>query len=302
MPNETKQRFLEGLHSRFGQPRRLDRSYSLYEVGGGKATVYVRYSALHKGRKAFFGLRQEDLRRIEGTPAVICFLWDGQDQPLLIPYGEYEDVLGATVPARDGQYKVQAFPQDDGTQLYIAQAGRFNVESHLGWTDLERMIDADSLTHVPELSHPQVQTLLGSIGCAKGHDIWIPPSDRQELDLSLSQPFPCCQALPDRFSKVMDILREIDVIWIHRGTSKIRAMFEVEHSTPIYSGLLRFNDVHLADPTLCATLSVVGREARRATFVRQLSRPTFRLSGLAQVCSFLEYADVYTWHTRVTDQ
>jgi hypothetical protein len=76
-------------------------------------------------------------------------------------------------------------------------------------------------------------------------------------------------------------------------------MFEVEHSTPIYSGLLRFNDVHLVAPLLRPRFSVVANDARRDLFVRQLNRPTFRLSGLRELCTFLDYKDVFGWYTRV---
>jgi hypothetical protein len=38
---------------------------------------------------------------------------------------------------------------------------------------------------------------------------------------------------------------------------------------------------------------------RRSLFVRQLNRPTFRVSGLNQLCTFLEYKNVYGWFQRV---
>src|SRR5437899_3035544 len=68
-----------------------------------------------------------------------------------------------------------------------------------------------------ELTHSQVQTLLGSIGARKGHNIWLPRNDRNKMDWNLARRF---------------------------------EFFEIEHSTPIYSGLLRFNDVRVLMPTL----------------------------------------------------
>jgi hypothetical protein len=106
--------------------------------------------------------------------------------------------------------------------------------------------------------------------------------------------------LPYGFEKVNDVLGEVDVIWLQRGSNEIKALFEVEHSTPIYSGLLRFNDVHLAAPTLRSRYSIVANSERKSVFVKQLLRPTFKLSGLGDLCNFLEYADVYNWHQRVT--
>jgi hypothetical protein len=99
---------------------------------------------------------------------------------------------------------------------------------------------------------------------------------------------------------VWPIIQEIDVIWVARGSSVPAAFFEVEHSTPIYSALLRFNDVHLTAPRLGARYSVVANDARHSLFVRQLARPTFAASGLRDHCTFLEYADVFAWHRRIS--
>jgi hypothetical protein len=152
---------------------------------------------------------------------------------------------------------------------------------------------------VPEFSHSQIQTLLGGIGVGKGYDIWIPKSDRSELDWSITDRFECREVLPHGFELVKDILQEVDVIWIRRGSSQLKALFEVEHSTPIYSGLLRFNDIHLVAPSLYPRFSIVANDTRRALFVRQLKRPTFQASGLSGLCTFLEYINVFGWHRRV---
>ena len=66
----------------------------------------------------------------------------------------------------------------------------------------------------------------------------------------------------------------------------LEGLFEVEHSTPVYSGLLRFNDVLLANPKL-SRFTIVSNERRRALFSKQVFRPTFRKSGLAELVSFL---------------
>lgn len=79
----------------------------------------------------------------------------------------------------------------------------------------------------------------------------------------------------------------------------LRALFEVEHTTPVYSALLRFNDLHLTFPATTAAYNVVAREERRSLFVRQLKRPTFRMSKLNEHCTFLEYSEVLAWHRRM---
>jgi hypothetical protein len=296
---DVKERFLAELSRAFGAVRKLPGSQSLLELGNSRVRVYVRYSKLHPGGRTFFGLRRSDLTQLEGHPALICFLWDGQAEPLMVPFHEYEEVFRVVSPASDGQYKVQVHLGDEGTELYIARAGRFGVEGHFGWAALAQMVDRSQLVQIPDLSHSQVQTLLGSIGATKGFDVWIPPSDRSSLDWGLANGFDPRDALPAGYDSIKGIIQEIDVIWVGRGSSQPLAFFEVEHSTPIYSALLRFNDVHLTAPSLGARFSVVANDQRHALFVRQLARPTFQASGLGALCTFFEYADVFAWYRRL---
>lgn len=159
-------------------------------------------------------------------------------------------------------------------------------------------VDKNKLISIPEFSHSQIQTLVGSIGLMKGFDIWVPPVDRGKLDWQLSSKFDCVNSLPSRYERIIDIVKEVDVIWIKKGSSDLAAMFEVEHSTPIYSGLLRFNDLHLIDSLLKPRFSIVSNEVRKSLFIRQINRPTFKASGLFELCNFLEYKDVYGWFCR----
>jgi len=284
------------LASRYGAILKLPSSQSLYELGNGKARVYVRYSRVHGRSQTFFRLRRDDLRRLEGHRSFICFLWDGQAEPLFLPFSEFEDVFAESQPASDGQYKVQVYPRDDATVLYVTRAGRFNVESHFGWHELDEALRGFKPS--PALSHSQVQTLLGAIGSAKQFDVWVPLHDRIAMDWSLTPKFSLIERLPPGFEEARPILQEIDVVWIKRGAGALAAAYEIEHSTPIYSGLLRLNDVRLANPRI-ERLTIVSNELRRSAFIRQLNRPTFNASSLSSVCTFLEYSEVYDWHRRL---
>ncbi|MGE0480232.1 MAG: hypothetical protein AB7Q17_07145 [Phycisphaerae bacterium] len=298
MPKAAREAFLSELAASFGPLRKLDKSQSMYDVCNGRARLYIRYSKRHGKIRTFYGLRSLDLRELEGREAFICFLWDGQTAPLVVPMREYEEVFNSVTPAPDGQYKCQVLIRPDGADLYVASAGRFNVDRHVGWGDLEALRDATPSALLPPLGHPQIQTLLAAIGRLKGFDIWVPMSDRSLMDWTLTSEFECRASLPARYAPVCGVLREVDVLWIGRGSDELRALFEVEHSTPVYSGLLRLNDVRLTAPESQATYSIVASDARRGLFVRQLNRPTFRTSGLSERCGFLEYSDVYGWHRR----
>lgn len=299
MPNIYKNKFKIELEKRFGKLIKLPKSLSLFDLPNNTARLYIRYSKIHGKKQSFYGLRSDDLKQLEGLNSFICFIWDTQNEPLFIPFAEFEDIFKEIDPAQDGQYKVQIYHQIEQNELYIAQAGRFNVESFLGWEYFTEKINTSQIIKIPELSHSQIQTLIGFIGVSKGFDIWIPPIDRAKLDWSISSAFDCINYLPSRFEKIYNIIKEVDVIWVKRGSSAFQAMFEVEHSTPIYSGLLRFNDLHLTEPKLNPKFSIVSNNNRRSLFFKQINRPTFKLSGLSELCNFLEYQDVYGWFKRM---
>ncbi len=68
--------------------------------------------------------------------------------------------------------------------------------------------------------------------------------------------------------------------------------FEVEHSTSIYSGLLRLNDI-MIDYAI-PRAGVVSFEKRRPIFIKELTRRTFQKSGLDKMCRFYNYRTVHT--------
>lgn len=296
--SKTKQ-FKQALKERYGTLTKLPKSNSLFYKEGTEVHVYLRYSKVHNENRTFYGIRDCDLRVLEGKPSVIIFLWDGQEEPLIIPYSHFEDIFERIEPASDGQYKVVVYLNETGYELYIPKAGRFNVDNYLGWRELDNLISEQDALDIPDLTHSQVQTLLGSIGVSKGFDIWIPQKDRTRLDnhqLATSQ---LMSSIPLAYDKIDYIFSEVDVIWIGKGSNNVQALFEIEHSTPIYSGLLRFNDVLLFSSQKEPAYNIVANKKRRSLYLRQIARPTFTASGLNDKCSFLEYENVYRWFLSV---
>ncbi len=298
MPNVLKAGIIETLRARFGELRKVGGSQSLFTLGHDAARVYFRYSKIHPGGRTFFGLRDVDLRQLEGHNAFICLLRDDASEPLFVPYADFEEVFRNAQPAKDGQYKVQLFSDRGALELYIARQGRFNVEGYVGFPMLARSLDSRRLPEAHDLSHSQAQTLLAGIGHIKGYEVCVPENDVGRLDWSLTRRFPLRERIPARYGHISSILSEIDIVWLGAEREAIEGLFEVEHSTPVYSGLLRFNDVLLTDPSV-SRFSVVSNDGRRALFSRQLYRPTFRKSGLAELVTFLEYANVLDWHARL---
>ncbi len=66
MSNKTKELFLKELSNRYGNMHKLEDSQSLYDLGDGAGRIYIRYSKVHVRNQTFYGLREKDLRRLEG--------------------------------------------------------------------------------------------------------------------------------------------------------------------------------------------------------------------------------------------
>jgi hypothetical protein len=98
------------------------------------------------------------------------------------------------------------------------------------------------------------------------------------------------------FHETLDVPRSIeniDVVWKF-GPYSIKSAFEIEHSTSIYSGILRLSDLRAEAPNSNYPLFIVASEDRRRRVFEELRRPTF--SGpclrLNEVIRFLGYEKV----------
>ena len=301
MTSPIRNEFLNSIENEFGRLTRIGKSNSLFVVRD-KTRLYVRYSKLHDRGSTFFGIRQEDLALLEGFPSFIVFLWDGQKEPLLLPFEQFASVFRSVEPASDGQYKLHIYLNEEGTDLHIVRAGRFGVDSYFGLTELRGTVSGEEDYSLPtEFSHHQIQSVVGAIGKLTGHAVFIPSNDRPFLDWDIVQRFELVSDIPStgRYAPAGS-LSFIDVLWIHPTQNLLEAAFEVEHSTPIYSGLLRFNDVHIDFKLPRA--GIIAQAERKDTFLQQINRRTFRASGLDQVCLFYNYSEVYRWYLRLSAQ
>lgn len=138
----------------------------------------------------------------------------------------------------------------------------------------------------------QIQALLARIGSKMGFDIWIPANDRGGV---LSE-WPAGEGrlvaqLPMNFDETtLRTIENIDVLWLKRR-SIVRA-FEVEHTTAIYSGILRMADLLALQPNMDIRLHLVAPEARKEKVFQEIRRPVFTLlekAPLAELCTFISY-------------
>ena len=73
--------------------------------------------------------------------------------------------------------------------------------------------------------------------------------------------------------------------------------FEIEHTTAIYSGLLRMADLLALQPNMDIRLHIVAPDEKREKVLREIRRPVFSLlerGPLYEQCSFLSYGSIDT--------
>ncbi|MBJ7442142.1 MAG: type II restriction endonuclease, partial [Sphingopyxis sp.] len=90
-----------------------------------------------------------------------------------------------------------------------------------------------------------------------------------------------------------DAIRLIDVLWLEQGGDRVAAAFEVEHSTSIYSGIVRMLDLALSGSDLHATagLFLVAPDARESEVRAQIARPAFNRIADLEI-AYLPYGEL----------
>jgi hypothetical protein len=141
----------------------------------------------------------------------------------------------------------------------------------------------------------QLQAALAEIGSRMGLKIWLPKSDRARI-LTKWQPGEgvLLDELPLNYDDItLRTIEQIDVLWL-RKRSIVRA-FEVEHTTSVYSGLLRMADLIALQPNMNINLHIVAPAAKREKVLKEIKRPVFSLlegRALSEICTYLSYEDI----------
>lgn len=141
----------------------------------------------------------------------------------------------------------------------------------------------------------QIQALLSEIGSRMGMQIWVPKADRSRVLSEWHGEHPSIlERLPLNYDDTtLKTIEQIDVLWL-KGRSIERA-FEVEHTTAVYSGILRMADLLALQPNMDIRLHIVAPEGRRDKVFQELRRPVFSLldrGPLSETCTFLSYDSV----------
>ena len=141
----------------------------------------------------------------------------------------------------------------------------------------------------------RMQALLADIGAKMGMKIWIPKNDRSRvLSECKSGNLAILERLPLNYDETtLKTIEQIDILWL-KGRS-IKRAFEVEHTTSIYSGILRMADLLALQPNMDIRLHIVAPVGRKEKVFQELRRPVFSLlerGPLYEACTYLSYESV----------
>jgi hypothetical protein len=150
--------------------------------------------------------------------------------------------------------------------------------------DLEGAIPQEAVS-----DHVRMQWKLISLGVKASSRVWVPTGDQGRM----RKLYNFDQFEPD-FAAGLDTqvryVENIDVVW--KEEFRIDAAFEIENTTAIYSGLLRFADLTLVAPNTIYPLFIVAPQDKRARLIEQLRRPSFRKLYLKRKVRYLSYEAV----------
>jgi len=221
--------------------------------------------------------------------------WTGKIRASLVQLAEADGAFleGAVGAQVDGG---TAYPLDDADQR------RYSAHR-------VRRADKDVTVSVPE-DHEQepeveaaagaresirIQALLAEIGARMGMQIWLSRSDRAAVLAEWrGEHAPVLERLPLNYDDTtLRTIEQIDVLWL-KGRA-IKRAFEIEHTTSVYSGILRMADLLALQPNMDIQLHIVAPDPRREKVFQELRRPVFSLldrGPLSESCTYLSYESV----------
>lgn len=192
-------------------------------------------------------------------------------------------IAGLLFDVGSGRYP--APPRDDGPEArdaWEADLARVREDSAKDAKALAVARDGDR-------THTEVQGWLRDLGRALGYAVWVAANDRARPCGAGRLGDGCLDALPTTLATApgAEAVKLIDVLWLERdahgvASGRVVGAFEVEHTTSIYSGIVRMLDLALGAPDAAVThLFLVAPDDREADVRAQLARPAFsRVSDL----------------------
>ena len=189
---------------------------------------------------------------------------------------------------------------DIGSGRYTAPPLVADPEVRAAWeADLARVREASAnenkaseAARDSDRTHTEIQGWIRDLGLSLGFDVWIASNDRSRPFADGKLADRCIEQLPSSVSGGGDAIALIDVIWFTNEGAPTAA-FEVEHTTSIYSGIVRLLDLAqgaAVGDTL--PLFLVAPNKRQEEVKEQLVRPAFFAATQKLRLRYLPYGEL----------
>ncbi len=196
-------------------------------------------------------------------------------------YAKYDDLYSVLVRMQRGESVVQRTPDPA-----MALGARADAEGlvEIQAEDVEEVFRTDLVS-----DHVKMQWKLAMLGLKAGERVWVPVADQAKLQRAYE-----FSSFDPEFTSGIDLphsyVENIDVVW--KQEFRIGAAYEIENSTAIYSGLLRFADLNILAPNTLYPMFIVAPASRKNRLREQLRRPAFRRLELDAKVRFLSYENI----------
>jgi hypothetical protein len=226
-----------------------------------------------------------------GTPT-----WTGKVRTSLVQLnGDDGEIIESLLKEQSKSGKTYPVDPSDFQKLATHRVRRVDKDVTVTVPEDRESEAVPPATHTEVRESIRIQALLAEIGSRMGMEIWLPKADRTAVmsewkgDHSLP-----LDRLPLNYDETtLKTIEQIDVLWL-KGRS-IRRAFEIEHTTSVYSGILRMADLLALQPNMEIKLHIVAPVARREKVLQELRRPVFSLlerGPLSESCTYLSYDSV----------
>lgn len=193
-------------------------------------------------------------------------------------YGKYDDIYSILLRLKLGE-SVNQVSEPDALQDAPAKSNTPAVSKEQ---------QEETAGDVPS-DHLRMQWLLLKLGRQAGEKVWSPRNDQSRISAEYK-----FSDFEETFAAGLDTqtkyVENIDVVW--KEEFRIDAVFEIENTTSIYSGLLRFADLTMVAPNTVCPMFIVAPSNKRNRVREQLTRPSFRHLGISSKVRCLSYERV----------
>jgi hypothetical protein len=252
--------------------------------------------------KAEHGVPMEELEsKLTFYPAgVTSKQWSGHVRSSPTKY-KPED--GVAIAAAIKQAHAKPVRREVDPKQLARSANLYKLKTKAGNEEIEAVVSVPSAEDEDESkiepaspeapTHTEIQFRLLDLGSQMGLNVWAPKSDRGRnwKGCAVGTVPKMLDGLPTQFDKVTNkTIENIDVLWL--SNQSIVAAFEVEHTTSIYSGLLRMSDLITMQPNIDINFYLVAPDERLEKFQNEVARATFasRKKPLHSMCRFMPYS------------